>query len=132
MKRYYDTGAALLPGLKLRRTTRELLEADCAALKSTLARFRDWTTAAALMSALPPGWTERRVRMAASAEPEILSFPGSPGYKLTRDATPEEIHRAVDTLTAQARGMFARANLYSRWYHRYRALRAAEREDAHA
>ncbi|MDR2673898.1 MAG: hypothetical protein LBC18_03275 [Opitutaceae bacterium] len=122
MKIVRDT-PALLPGLKLRRTPRELLEADVAALKDALSLFHDWTTTAGLLALLPPGWTERRVRMAASADPELLSFPGSPGYKLTRDATPEEIHRAVDTLQSQARVMFARATTYSRWYHRYRARR---------
>jgi hypothetical protein len=124
------TSSGLLPGLKLRRTPSELLEADVAALTAALSLVHTWTTTAGLLALLPAGWTERRVRLAASAEPEILSFPGSPGYKLTRDATPEEIHRAVDTLQSQARVMFSRAQGYSRWYHRYRARRAQPKEES--
>jgi hypothetical protein len=130
MKKISRDTTAMFPGLKLRRTPRELLEADADALKSALALFHDWTTTAGLLSLLPPGWTERRVRLAASVEPEILSFPGSPGYKLTGDATPEEIHRAVDTLQSQARCMFVRAQAYSSWYHHYRARRAEKKEAA--
>jgi hypothetical protein len=135
----------LLPGLKLRRTPRELLAADCRALIGELARIGPggWASAKELIARLPPGWTERRVRMAASAEPRILAFPGSPGYKLFAAAAPGEIIRAIDTLHAQAKNMAARAQAYTMLWHRHRAHRAQsaggvpppareEKEAAHA
>jgi hypothetical protein len=40
-------------------------------------------------------WSDRKVRAIANASiGRIISYPGSPGYKLTLDCTPEEIEGA--------------------------------------
>jgi hypothetical protein len=66
---------------------------------------RGWLTAAQLSQAT--GLTDRKIRSIAAATPKILSYPGSPGYKLTRQATPEEIDAAV-TLKTQGQSMISR------------------------
>ncbi|MGZ0657062.1 hypothetical protein ACWPKS_15775 [Coraliomargarita sp. W4R72] len=66
---------------------------------------RGWLTASQLAQAT--GHNDRKVRSIASATPKILSYPGSPGYKLTRQATPEEIESAI-TLKTQGQTMIAR------------------------
>lgn len=68
---------------------------------------RDWLTAAQISQAT--GLNERKIRSIANATPKILSYPGSPGYRLTRQATPEERDRAVSTLRSQAKSMDKRA-----------------------
>jgi len=51
------------------------------------------------------GWHERYVRAVANASRgRVLSYPGSPGYKLTREATKEEVDGA-DILGHQANEM---------------------------
>jgi len=66
---------------------------------------RGWLTAAQLSQAT--GHPDRKIRSIASATPKILSYPGSPGYKLTRQATAEEIDKAI-TLKTQGQTMIAR------------------------
>lgn len=68
---------------------------------------RDWLTAAQISQAT--GLSDRKIRSIAAATPKILSYPGSPGYRLTRQATPEERDRAVSTLRSQAKSMDKRA-----------------------
>jgi len=51
------------------------------------------------------GWPERYVRALANASGgRVLSYPGSPGYKLTKEATKEEVD-AADILGHQANEM---------------------------
>jgi len=66
---------------------------------------RGWLTAKQI--AAHTGYNDRAIRSIASATPKILSYPGSPGYKLTRQATSEEIDSAV-MLKTQGQTMIAR------------------------
>jgi hypothetical protein len=51
------------------------------------------------------GWQERYLRGVANASRgRVLSYPGSPGYKLTKEATKEEVD-AADILGHQANEM---------------------------
>ena len=79
---------------------------------------RGWLSAAQIGQAT--GWTDRTVRQIASASPKILSYPGSPGYKLTAQATAEERDAAVGHLHSQGRRMIERAIAISR-EHRFGA-----------
>lgn len=61
---------------------------------------------------------KRRIRAVANAsDGRILSYPGSPGYKLTREATIEEIQTAVGKIRHQSSEMLARALQIDRVYH---------------
>lgn len=80
---------------------------------------RGWKTADELAAYLQDGWTDRKVRATArAAAPAIVSFPGSPGYKLWADCTVEEIDHAINAFDSQAKDMAARAMLYRNAYHR--------------
>jgi hypothetical protein len=90
---------------------------DIKTLLSLLAG-RGWLTArqiAALHAAQYPGeatWPDRYVRgIAAAADGKILSYPGSPGYRLTREASRAEIAAATASLRHQAKEMDHRADL---------------------
>lgn len=89
---------------------------------------RDWLTAeqiaTQLLNAGLIGTTnslenlKRRIRAIANAsEGRILSYPGSKGYKLTKQATLEEIATAKNKLMHQAGEMQARALQIDRVYH---------------
>ncbi len=67
---------------------------------------QDWMTALQIGVAL--GWSDRRVRKAASGSAEIISYPGSPGYKLVRHCTKAEYLRFRDATRHQAREMIGR------------------------
>ena len=89
---------------------------DARMLTTLLAVESRWMTAAELRCCL--NWNDRRIRAAAeAADGEVLSGPGSPGYKLTRDATPEEMG-VVGTFESQAKRMLARAVAIRRRWHR--------------
>jgi hypothetical protein len=61
---------------------------------------------------------KRRIRAIANAsDGRILSYPGSKGYKLTRQATVEEINTATAKLRHQAGEMHQRALEIDRVYH---------------
>lgn len=79
---------------------------------------KGWLTAAQI-AALREGWTERKVRAIASvACPVVVSFPGSPGYKLWALCSVEEIHHCIEAFESQGRDMYRRALTYRRAYHR--------------
>jgi hypothetical protein len=71
---------------------------------------------------------ERRVRrLASAAAPEVVSFPGSPGYKVWSACSVEEINHCIESLEAQAKDMIRRAHVYRLAYHRrHRGARVAE------
>lgn len=69
-------------------------------------RGKGWMTAEQIGVGL--GWSDRRVRRAASQSDEVISYPGSPGYKLLRDCTKDEYHRYRDVTRHQAREMIGR------------------------
>ena len=76
-----------------------------------------WMTADELAIAL--GMNDRKVRaIADAAMPQIVSFPGSPGYRLFQHCTVAEITRCIDAFQSQGRDMLKRAVLYSTAYHR--------------
>jgi len=80
--------------------------------------FKDeWQTAVQLAEAL--SLNDRKVRaIAAAAMPQIVSFPGSPGYRLFHHCTVEEINHCIDAFESQGRDMLKRAVLYRQAYHR--------------
>lgn len=62
--------------------------------------------------------TDRKIRAIANkTEGLVLSYPGSPGYRLTREATIEEIQTATAKLRHQAGEMSHRALEIDRVYH---------------
>jgi hypothetical protein len=62
------------------------------------------------------GWDERTIRLlAAASDGQILS--GQKGYKLTRQATPDELHHATAWLESQAKQMSQRACAIRRRWH---------------
>lgn len=77
-----------------------------------------WMTAAQIASQLTDV-SDRTVRkIASAAAPAVVSFPGSPGYKLWAACSLEEINHAIEAFEAQATDMIKRANLYRQAYHR--------------
>lgn len=77
-----------------------------------------WMTATQLAAQIS-GWTDRKVRkVAAVAAPAVVSYPGSPGYKLWAACTVEEINHAIEAMEAQAGDMIKRAQVYRLAYHR--------------
>ena len=78
---------------------------------ATLAGFlagRGWMSAEDLAGSLR--WKARRVRAAAAASKgAILGGPGMPGYKITREATPDERDAAIAAFRSQARRMIRRS-----------------------
>lgn len=81
-----------------------------------------WLTAAQLGLAIYGADTEatkRRVRAIASAcAPGVVSYPGSPGYKLWQLCTAEELHHCINAYTTQTDDMRRRRDLYRRRLHR--------------
>lgn len=74
-----------------------------------------WTTAAQLRG---QGFTDRELRELVQHDRtgQVLSFPGSPGYKLFDEATIPEIERAI-ALKNQARAMLVRHIRYQNRRH---------------
>ena len=88
----------------------------------------DWRTADELAALLGPRVSDRSVRAAASvACPQIVSYPGSPGYKLWQLCSLEEINHCIESFECQGKDMLKRAVLYRQAY--YRRFRGAP-EDA--
>jgi hypothetical protein len=54
------------------------------------------------------GWSERTVRELAAASDEVISYPGSPGYKLMADCTREEYDHYRNARRSQVRGMISK------------------------
>lgn len=87
-------------------------------LVAVLREGAGWMKADAISEKMP-GTNERKVRKIASAAgASIVSYPGSPGYKLWAFCTVDEISHAINSLQSQASDMVKRANLYSHAYHR--------------
>lgn len=92
--------------------------ADVERVIAILSEATAWMTAAEIAEALGDKYTDRKVRRVASAAaPQIVSFPGSPGYRLFNSCTVEEIDHCIATFRSQARDMTARSILYERAYH---------------
>lgn len=77
-----------------------------------------WMTAEQIAGKMDDA-SERKVRkIASAAAPAVVSFPGSPGYKVWALCTVDEINHAIEAFEAQATDMIKRANEYRRAYHR--------------
>jgi hypothetical protein len=75
---------------------------------------RGWVTAAMVHEALD--WSDRDVRaLAEASDGRVIS--GQKGYKLTREANPDEANQAADWLKNQAAKMTARAVKIQRVFH---------------
>lgn len=79
----------------------ELLE-----LLGDVKRCPDWMTALQIGVAL--GWSDRKVRQVASDCDRVISYPGSPGYKIVTRCTAEEYRHYRNAMRAQARVMIGR------------------------
>lgn len=77
-----------------------------------------WMTAEEIAAQIPDA-TERSVRrIASAAAPAVVSFPGSPGYKIWAKCSVDEINHAIEAFESQARDMIKRAHLFRQAYHR--------------
>jgi len=91
-----------------------------------LLRGRGWVTSAELSRLT---FTDRELRAIVEHDErgQILSFPGSPGYKLTIDATLAELDR-TGALLSQGKRMIRRWVRYSRVRHGASVLRTPPAE----
>lgn len=77
-----------------------------------------WMTASQIAAKIE-GATERSIRkIASAAAPAVVSYPGSPGYKLWANCSVAEISHAIEAFESQARDMIKRAHLFRQAYHR--------------
>lgn len=82
-----------------------------------LSEKNEWLTAEELAALLK--FNDRKVRkVAAAAMPQVVSYPGSPGYRLFSACTLEEINHCIEAFQSQGRDMFKRSSLYLQAYHR--------------
>lgn len=103
-------------GLKL--PAPEVPQEQVEQLVAVLREGGGWMTAEEIAGKIE-GTTERRIRkIASAAAPAVVSFPGSPGYKLWAACSVDEINHAIESFEAQATDMIKRANLYRQAYHR--------------
>lgn len=78
-----------------------------------------WLTAREIAARIGPPANERTIRAAANAAcPAVISYPGSPGYRLMSTCTVEEINHSIAAFQSQGTEMLKRANLIARAYHR--------------
>lgn len=78
-----------------------------------------WLTAVEIATVMGGDTTDREVRAIASAAcPVVVSYPGSPGYKLWGLCTVEEINHCIEAFESQGRDMMKRAVMYRQAYHR--------------
>jgi len=78
-----------------------------------------WLTAAEIAALLGARVSDRTVRkIASAAAPVVVSYPGSPGYKLWARCEVEEINHCIEAFESQGRDMMKRAVLYRQAYHR--------------
>ena len=91
---------------------------EIAALVAVLREAGGWLTAKVIAARMPEGTTDRAVRALASAAcPQVVSFPGSPGYQLWQFCTVKEIQHCIRAFESQGKDMMKRALLYERAYH---------------
>lgn len=64
------------------------------------------------------GWNERHIRKLAAASDLVVSYPGSPGYKLLADCTVDEYDRYRLARRSQARDMIAKVIRTDRIFYR--------------
>lgn len=102
--------------LRLKAAGKQVTETDIAELCGLL-RGRGWMSAEQIHS-LRPKWGERFIRKLANASRgQVLSWPGSPGYRLTVEGSALEREEAIAKLRHQAVEMGARASDIARVHH---------------
>lgn len=98
--------------------------ADAERLVKVLEASSGWLTAAAIANALfgkVNEQTKRRVRAIANAAGDaIVSYRGSPGYRLWTHCTVDELHTCVAAWDAQIQDMRLRRDLFRRRLYRSR------------
>ena len=104
---------------------------DIARLVAALKGNKDWMTAAEACGMIYGKVTEtlkRKIRAVASAaRPRVVSFPGSPGYRLLEYCSIDEISHGINALESQGKSMIKDANIYRVAYHRFeRGVKAEE------
>lgn len=83
-------------------------------------RGKDWMTAAEISNAT--GWDDRKVRELASESDEVISYPGSRGYKLLSACTAAEYEHYRLARRHQARAMIAKVIRTDRIFYRRPAM----------
>lgn len=105
--------------LGLRLPQAAVSPADVELLVGALRSLERWVTAGDLAIHLGAGYSDRKVRaIAAAAVPQIVSYPGSPGYKLWQFCTVGEINHCIEAFESQGSDMIKRAVLYRQAYHK--------------
>lgn len=88
---------------------------------NVLRQATGWMTAREISEALGDTINDRKVRKVASAAaPQIVSYPGSPGYRLFSRCTVEEINHCINATESQGNDMIKRSVLYRTAYHQRR------------
>ncbi len=87
-------------------------------------KAKGWLTAAQIEKLSGGEKNERDIRkIARAAGHGIVSYPGSPGYKLWSECTVDEISHAISAIDSQIKDMTVRRAMYERAYHaQYRGL----------
>lgn len=96
---------------------------DIGRVVDVLKQAPGWMTASEIavkLHGLSSPTLERKIRaIASAAAPQIVSYPGSPGYRLWTAALPlDEVNHCIEALQAQGEDMIRRANVYRAAYHR--------------
>ncbi|HEY0966968.1 MAG TPA: hypothetical protein VGD88_06235 [Opitutaceae bacterium] len=95
---------------------------DVQRLVAVLGEQTEWATAAelaVLIYGTPSESNKRRIRLAAAAAGDgVVSYPGSPGYKLWRHCTFEEKYACPASFNAQITDMKIRRDMYRARLHR--------------
>lgn len=93
--------------------------ADVARLIAVLDDIGGWISAKEIAARMAEGTTDREVRaIANAARPAVVSYPGSPGYKLWQLCSVEEINRCIEAFEHQAKEMMKCGVLYRQAYHK--------------
>lgn len=79
---------------------------------------KGWLTAAKLEAIAQGTKNDRKIRaIARAATPGIFSYPGSPGYKMFRECSIEEVRHGLAAMDSQIRDMTVRRACYERAFH---------------
>ena len=99
------------PELNLRTKAARAVNRDSVEELCQLLRGRKWMTAREIQT-YRPQWTERFIRALAEwSQRRVLSYPGSPGYRLTEELSAQEIEmldHAGNSMISQGRQMARR------------------------
>jgi len=84
-----------------------------------LLQGRGWQKAEELAALSGGAFNDRKVRkIGRAARPRIVSYPGSPGYKLWEECTVEEIDHAIAAFDSQSQDNAKSAHIYRMAYHK--------------